>query len=70
MLNFKNVVYMLVNDLKSKLNQATFYTLLFFLINTLIFSYLYGGYGLAFSLLLTELFSFFIHYYLIKINVK
>jgi PST family polysaccharide transporter len=66
MLNFKNVVYMLVNDLKSKLNKATFYTLLFFIISSLILSNLYGGYGLAYSLLLTEIFSFLIHYFLIN----
>ena len=28
MLNFKNLVYILVNDLKSILNKATFYTLI------------------------------------------
>ena len=66
MLNFKNVVYMLVNDLKSKLNKATFYTLLLFLINSLILTSIYGGYGLAYSLLLTEIFSFLIHYFLIN----
>ena len=66
MLNFKNVVYMLINDLKSKLNKATFYTLLFFLINSLILTNIYGGYGLAYSLLLTEIFSFLIHYFLIN----
>ena len=66
MLNFKNVVYMLVNDLKFKLNKATFYTLLFFLINSLILTNIYGGYGLAYSLLLTDIFSFLIHYFLIN----
>ena len=66
MLNFKNVVFMLVNDLKSKLNKATFYTLLLFLINSLILTNIYGGYGLAYSLLLTEIFSFIIHYFLIN----
>ncbi len=66
MLNFKNVVYMLINDLKSKLNKATFYTLLLFLINSLILTNIYGGFGLAYSLLLTEIFSFLIHYFLIN----
>ena len=66
MLNFKNVVYMLVNNLKSKLNRATFYTLLFMLISSLILSNLYGGFGLAYALLLTEIFSFFTHYFLIN----
>ena len=68
MLNFKNVTFILVNDLKFILNKATFYTLIFMLISSLILSYLYGGYGMAISLLLTELFSFFIHYFLIKKN--
>lgn len=66
MLNFKNVVYLLVNNLKSKLNRATFYTLLFMLISSLILSNLYGGFGLAYALLLTEIFSFFTHYFLIN----
>ena len=66
MLNFKNVVYMLVYNLKSKLNSATFYTLLFMLISSLVLSNLYGGFGLAYALLLTEIFSFFIHYFLIN----
>ena len=66
MLNFKNVVYMLVNNLKSKLNRATFYTLLFMLFSSLILSNLYGGFGLAYALLLSEIFSFFIHYFLIN----
>ena len=66
MLNFKNVVYLLVNNLKYKLNRATFYTLLFMLISSLILSNLYGGFGLAYALLLTEIFSFFTHYFLIN----
>tara|TARA_B100000945_G_scaffold239418_1_gene195525 strand:- start:3582 stop:4808 length:1227 start_codon:yes stop_codon:yes gene_type:complete len=66
MLNFKNVVYMLVNNLKHKLNRATFYTLLFMLISSLILSNLYGGFGLAYALLMTEIFSFSIHYFLIN----
>jgi len=65
MLNFKNVVFMLVNNLKSKLNKATFYTLLFMLICSVILSNLYGGFGLAYALIMTEIFSFFIHYLLI-----
>ena len=68
MLNFKNLTFILVNDLKFILNKATFYTLIFMLISSLILSYLYGGYGMAITLLLTELFSFLIHYLLIKKN--
>ena len=66
MLNFKNVVYMLVNNLKSKLNRATFVTLIFMLFSSFILSYIYSGLGLAYALVLTELFSFIIHYYFIN----
>ena len=66
MLNFKNIIYILVNDLKSILNRATFITLIFMLLSSLILTYHYSGLGLAYALVLTELFSFFIHYYFIN----
>ncbi len=66
MLNFKNVIYILVNDLKSILNKATFATLIFMLFSSLIFSHMYYGLGLAYALVFTELFSFIIHYYFIN----
>ena len=66
MLNFKNIIYLLVNDLKSILNKATFFTLIFMLISSLILSYKYSGLGLAYALVFTELFSFIIHYYFIN----
>ena len=66
MLNFKNLVFILVNDLKSILNKATFWTLIFMIFSSLILSKLYGGIGLAYALLFTEIFSFIIHYLLIK----
>ena len=66
MLNFKNVIYLLVNDLKSILNKATFVTLIFMLFSSFILSYIYSGLGLAYALVLTELFSFIIHYYFIN----
>jgi hypothetical protein len=66
MLNFKNVIYLLVNDLKSILNKATFVTLIFMLFSSVILSYLYSGLGLAYALVLTEFFSFIIHYYFIN----
>ena len=66
MLNFKNVVYILVNDLKTTLNTATFGTLIFMISSSLILCKLYGGYGLAYALLSTEIFSFLIHFYLIN----
>ena len=70
MLNFKNINYILVNDYKALLNKATFYTLFFMLLFSIILSYHYGGYGLAIALILTEFFSFFIHSYLIFKNDK
>ena len=66
MLNFKNVIYLLVNDLKSILNKATFLTMIFMLLSSFILSYLYSGLGLAYALVFTELVSFIIHYYLIN----
>ena len=66
MLNFKNLVFILVNDLKSILNKATFYTLIFMVSSSLILCKQNGGIGLAYALLCTEIFSFIIHYYLIK----
>ena len=68
MLNFKNIIYLLVNDLKSILNKATFFTLIFMISSSFILSYLYSGLGLAYALVLTELFSFIIHYYFINIK--
>ena len=66
MLNFKNLVFILVNDLKSILNKATFYTLIFMVSSSLILCKQNGGIGLAYALLSTEIFSFIIHYFLIK----
>ena len=68
MLNFKNLVFILVNDLKSILNTATFWTLIFMISSSLILCKINGGIGLAYALLATEIFSFIIHYFLIKKN--
>ena len=56
----------LCSSLKSILNKATFVTLIFMLFSSFILSYLYSGLGLAYALVLTELFSFSIHYYFIN----
>ena len=69
MLNYKNINYILINDYKSILNKATFYTLFFMLLSSIILSYNFAGYGLAIALILTEIFSFFIHSILLK-NVR
>ena len=69
MMNFKNIIYILVFDYKNLLNRATFICLVFMLISSLILTYYYSGYGLAIALILTEIFSFIIHSILLK-NVK
>ena len=69
MLNYKNINYILINDYKAILNKATFYTLFFMLLSSIILSYHFAGCGLAIALILTELFSFFIHSILLK-NVR
>ena len=70
MLNFKNLVFILVNDLKSILNKATLYTLIFMVSSSLILCKQNGGIGLAYALLATEIFSYLIHLFLIKKNEK
>jgi O-antigen/teichoic acid export membrane protein len=70
MLNYKNMIYILVKDMKRTLNKASFFTLLFMLFFSITLSKLYGGFGLAYALILTEIFSFLTHYYLIFKNDK
>ena len=69
MLNFKNIIYILVYDQKNLLNRATFISLVFMVISSFILTYYYSGYGLAIALIMTEIFSFIIHSILLK-NVK
>ena len=69
MLNFKNIIYILVYDHKNLLNRATFICLVFMLISSFILTYYYSGYGLSIALIMTEIFSFIIHSILLK-NVK
>ena len=64
MLNVRNIVFILIYDFKEILNKAAFYTLIFMFSFSLFFTNLYGGLGIAFALLLTEIFfSLFITYY-------
>jgi O-antigen/teichoic acid export membrane protein len=70
MLNYKNMIIILVKNMKRTLNIASYLTLVFMLFFSIALSKLYGGIGLAYALILTELFSFFIHYYLIFKNGK
>ncbi len=58
MLNYKNMIYILVNDFQKILNLSSFITLLFMLFFSITLSYNYGGLGLAYALVLTEIISF------------
>lgn len=65
MLNFKNMVIFLVNERKRSLNLSTWIVALFMIFSGSSMSYLYGGYGMAFSLLLSELLNYFLCSWLI-----
>ena len=66
MLNFRNLVLILVNEKSKLLNKAIWTSAFFMIIFSTIGSFLYGGYGLAFSLIFSELLCFFIHSYFLK----
>lgn len=65
-LNVANMIKILVAEHKEILSRATWSTAGIMLAMSTVGSYYYGGYGLAVSLLLSEVISFFIHYYLLK----
>ena len=66
MLNFKNLVLILVNEKSELLNKAIWISALFMIIFSIIGSFFYKGYGLAYALIFSELICFFIHSYLLK----
>lgn len=66
MLNVSNMIKILVVERKEILAKATWVTAVFMLVVAMLGSYHFGGYGLAVSLLLAELFSFIIHYIYLK----
>jgi len=66
MLNFKNLVLILVNHKSELLNKAIWISAFFMIIFSTFGSFLYGGYGLAFSLIFSEFVCFFVHSYLLK----
>ena len=68
MLNFKNMIIILVYELKEILNIATWYSVLFMIIVGSFLSYFYGGYGLSITLLMTEIINFFLCKYFIRKN--
>ena len=57
-LNLKNMIFILVEDKKRILNLSTWLSTIFMLISALILSYKFGGYGLCYSLILTEIINF------------
>ena len=68
MLNFRNILLILVNERKVILNKATWISTFFMLSSAMVLSYYYKGFGLATAILISELFSFFIHYLLLLVS--
>jgi O-antigen/teichoic acid export membrane protein len=66
MLNVANMIHILVAERKDVLAKATWVTAIMMLILSALGSYYFGGYGLAVALLMAELFSFAVHYWLLK----
>ena len=61
MLNFKNILLILVNEKKRILNKATWVSALFMISIATVLSYYYKGLGLAIALLISEFISFIVH---------
>ncbi len=61
MLNFNNMIKILVDEKKHLLTKATWITAIIMLILATIGSYYYGGYGLSIALVLTEIMSFIVY---------
>ena len=71
MLNFKNILIILINEKKDVLNKSTWYSLFVMIPLALILSYYFKGFGLAIALLISEFISFIIHTILLsKSNIK
>ncbi len=67
-LNLKNMIFILVEDKKRILNLSTWLSTIFMLISALILSYKFGGYGLCYSLILTEIINFMACKILLKLK--
>jgi PST family polysaccharide transporter len=61
MLNFKNILLILVNEKKEILNKATWISALIMIPLAVTLSYYYKGFGLAVALLISEFSSFIVH---------
>ena len=61
MLNFKNILLILVNEKKEILNKATWISAFIMIPLAVTLSYYYKGFGLAIALLISEFSSFIVH---------
>jgi len=61
MLNFKNILLILVNEKKEILNKATWISAFIMIPLAIVLSYYYKGFGLAVALLISEFSSFIVH---------
>ena len=61
MLNFKNILLILVNEKKEILNKATWISAFIMIPLAITLSYYYKGFGLAIALLISEFSSFIVH---------
>ena len=68
MLNFKNMIKILVEEKKQLLTKASWITAIVMLILATIGSYYYGGYGLSVALVFTEILSFIVYSILLVKN--
>ena len=68
MLNFNNMIKILVDEKKHLLTKATWITAIVMLILATFGSYYYGGYGLSIALVITEIVSFIVHSVLLRKN--
>ena len=68
MLNFKNIIKILVEEKKRILNKAAWISTFIMIPLAITLSYYHGGKGLAIALLFSELASFIVHSILLKPN--
>ncbi len=70
MLNFKNIVFILVHELQEILFKASYISSLFTILISILGSLYYGSIGICISLLLSEIFTFMTFSILLKIHEK
>jgi O-antigen/teichoic acid export membrane protein len=66
MLNFKNILIILINEKKKILNKSTWLSSIIMIILCIFLCKMFGGFGLAYALLFSEIFSFLIHSYFLN----